>query len=265
MRRFACGAGCSFVLALVLMLAGAPAALAAGGYSGSGNDISWPQCGGQFPSGGSFGIVGVTGGRAFTQNACLAAELQWAGGTGNASVYMNLNYAAGSSASNGASGPYGSGKHCRSGSACYAENYGWNAAKYALAYAGANGVGASTWWLDIETANTWNRSRTLNQAVIQGALDCLLGAGPAGNTCANGEPTDVASVGIYSTPSQWSSITGGWVPHDSAGTVVTANWVAGASAGNPSQLCGSPLYSGGSVWLTQYVANGFDQDYACGA
>src|SRR4051794_41879977 len=66
------------VLGAAVLAAGVGgAAVAVGRY---GNDISWPQCGGAFPTKAGFGIVGVNGGRPFTQNPCLAAE--WRGGAG---------------------------------------------------------------------------------------------------------------------------------------------------------------------------------------
>src|SRR4051794_41774609 len=65
----------ALVGAAVLAVGVGGAAVALGRY---GNDISWPQCGGAFPTKAGFGIVGVNGGRPFTQNPCLAAE--WRGG-----------------------------------------------------------------------------------------------------------------------------------------------------------------------------------------
>src|SRR5438270_3491969 len=99
------------VLGAAVLAAGAgTAAVAVGRY---GNDISWPQCGGAFPAKAGFGIIGVTGGRPFTQNPCLAAEWQWAlAAKGAPAYYMNLSNA-------GAGDPAG---------------YGASAAAYALNY-----------------------------------------------------------------------------------------------------------------------------------
>src|SRR5438105_14700531 len=73
----------------VLVSAAAPGAAAA---TTTGFDISYPQCNGTFPTGGSFGIVGVNGGRVHLVNPCLGtgdgpSELSWAGG--NAGLYAN--------------------------------------------------------------------------------------------------------------------------------------------------------------------------------
>src|SRR6202023_2083659 len=63
---------------------------AAGYTSGSTcYDISYPQCGGTYPTG-AFGIVGVNGGYPFVHyNPCLADEY---GHTTNAALYINTGY-----------------------------------------------------------------------------------------------------------------------------------------------------------------------------
>src|SRR5438105_3220053 len=60
----------------------------------TGYSISWPQCGGAYPTAPfDFGIVGVTNGIAFTHNPCFASEYQWAsGGRFPPAVYWNVNY-----------------------------------------------------------------------------------------------------------------------------------------------------------------------------
>src|SRR5216683_2175263 len=60
-----------------------------------GNDISYPQCGQILPNGQGFGIVGINGGLATTDNPCLSTELLWANqslGTPNqAKVQLYVN------------------------------------------------------------------------------------------------------------------------------------------------------------------------------
>jgi hypothetical protein len=248
------------VIGVIAVLVMAPGTAAAGTYpSGAiGYDVSYPQCGGLPASPGSFAVVGVTGGRAFSQNSCLAGEFAWAAKASTPpTLYTNLNYAVGSTAGNGSSGPYGA--NCKRNTACFAQNYGWNAAHAAYTYASGQGATAAVWWLDIETANSWSSNAALNQATIQGAIACLAGTGPGGASCTGAAPSGI-TVGIYSTPGMWHTITGGWYPG------VVANWVAGASSqAAAASYCGSgtPLYSGGAVWLVQYPVGNYDGDYAC--
>src|SRR4029077_3724708 len=119
----------------------------------TGYDISWPQCGGAFPAPPyAFDVVGVTNGRGLPDNPCLGAEQGW-GQAGLLSLYMNGN-APPADDPHAASGPAGT---CAAGdTGCRAYNYGFNAAIDAFGYAGAQGAHAATWWLDVETANTWD-------------------------------------------------------------------------------------------------------------
>jgi hypothetical protein len=210
--------------AAVLAAGVGTAAVALGRY---GNDISWPQCGGAFPAKAGFGIVGVTGGRPFTQNSCLAAEWQWAlSAKGAPAYYMNLS-------NPGTSDPSG---------------YGASAASYALNYAssatGASSAVSHVWWIDVETANTWAGSQAQNAAVVQGALTYL-------------KQHTNKSVGIYSTGYQWGVITGG--VHLGAPV-----WAAGASsASSAPSMCGTG-FTGKPVKVVQYPAGAYDGDYRCG-
>lgn len=67
-------------------------------YTGQGSDISWPQGAGPYPSGASFGIVGIDHGRPFDPdnqfgpNLYLASQYAWAQGTRRADLYMNTGY-----------------------------------------------------------------------------------------------------------------------------------------------------------------------------
>src|ERR671936_75441 len=101
-------------LAIVALLTMASTASANNGpYSGTGFDISYPQCGASADPAGSFGIIGVTGGRAFTANSCFTTEYDRA--PAQRSIYMNLNAAVGSTADNGSTGPYNSSGICGHG------------------------------------------------------------------------------------------------------------------------------------------------------
>ncbi|MBV8297691.1 MAG: hypothetical protein JO085_12705 [Acidimicrobiia bacterium] len=191
-----------------------------------GNDISWPQCGGAFPTKAGFGIVGVNGGVPFSSNPCLAAEWQWAvANKGAPSYYMNI-------ANPGSSDPAG---------------YGASAAAYALSYAasqtGASSAATHGWWIDVETANSWSSNQAQNAAVIQGALTYL-------------KKNTSRSVGVYSTGYQWGVITGG--VHLGAPV-----WAAGASsASSAPSMCGTG-FTGQPVKVVQYPAGAYDGDYRC--
>lgn len=205
---------------------------------GTGYDISWPQCGGAYPSGDrAIGVVGVNDGRAFTINPCLSDEAGWASST--LSLYINLN------APNDAHAMSGPAGNCASSDlACQSYNYGWNAAVSSMADASQYGIQASTWWLDIETGNTWSSSTEDNAKVIAGAIDSLHAKGN--------------SVAIYSTSYQWGVIAGSYTPK-------VSDWVA--TGGHPSNLsswCGpSHGFTAGPTWMVQYGRGNYDGDYAC--
>ena len=209
--------------AAVLAAAAGTGAFGLGRY---GNDISWPQCGGAFPTKAGFGIIGVNGGVPFSNNPCLAAEWQWAvANKGAPSYYMNI-------ANPGSSDPAG---------------YGASAAAYALSYAasqtGASSAATHGWWIDVETANSWSSNQAQNAAVIQGALTYL-------------KKNTSRSVGVYSTGYQWGVITGG--VHLGA-----AVWAAGASsASSAPSMCGTG-FTGKPVKVVQYPAGAYDGDYRC--
>ncbi len=207
----------------------------------TGFDISFPQCGGALPTPGSFAIVGVNDGRAFTHNPCFSTEAAWAGA--QLSIYMNLN-APPQGDPEGLTGP--AGQCMGNDTGCMAYNYGFNAAMDSFATASGAGAQASVWWLDVETANTWDSNTFNNGRTIQGALDALTQSGVV--------------AGIYSTGYQFGRIAGSYAP-------ATPLWVAtGSTMTTAVEYC-SPLhaFAGGTAWVTQFQEAGvpYDQDYAC--
>jgi hypothetical protein len=202
----------------------------------NGVDVSYPNCKTKI-TGTAFGIVGVTGGLFYQYNDCLAPE---AANFSNLSLYTNTGWNDKSPHIDQNSPiPCGAGD-----SACLAYNYGYNAAKDALSYAGSQGVSSPTWWLDVETANTWNSDVYQNRSSLQGSYDALKDSG-------------VVSVGAYSTTYQWGVITGGWQnnwPNWGATTVRTAKQAA--------SYCKGHQFTGGLTYLIQYSGK-LDQDYAC--
>jgi hypothetical protein len=241
-----------------------PAAEAAGTV---GYDISYPQCNATFPSGGAFGIAGVNDGLPYSANPCLGvgdgpSELAWAGM--NAGLYANTadpGPALSSHWPNGQTSP----KQCNTtgnpGSNtpdCHYD-YGWNAAadsyrdavnayvSLGWAQAGATRTPvANQWWLDVESANSWTSSPSLNVQALQGEADYLSSVG-------------AAQVGFYATAGDWQTITGS--------TTVFAgypSWLPGASSLTDAESrCGGAGFTGGGVALTQFVSGGFDNDYSC--
>lgn len=225
-----------------LLLFASPNAAAAGTYveGGAGYDISWPQCGGPYPGldPGVFGIVGVNGGRPYSFNPCFADEFNWAAGSGlQPTVYINLQY-----------GESGAGPmSCDADDhGCLAYNYGFGAARYAfdVAWDSTGGTAQSVpiWWLDVETMNVWNDDTGLNAQVIQGAIDYL--------------KDQARAPGVYSTPSQWATIAGGFALDGVVG------WVAGGMDGGDYSRC-IPLWSNGYTIMFQYLIGDYDQDVPC--
>jgi hypothetical protein len=247
-----------------------------------GYDLSFPQCGGSpIPATASngaryaFAVVGVSDGKSFTENPCLGSEAATASSAGLlVSFYMNINAPIGSTAWEGNTGPKGT---CATGDdICLSYNYGYNAAQYADSWAisqiGGGGVAGHTWWLDVETANSWFADTGANDQAIQGAIDYLQQQG--------------SGVGVYSIPSMWDYAS--TVGSAADGSVATSalqvwpliagggfqpsvpSWTSGAvSLSGAALLCGSGSFTGGSTWLTQepnyFAPNGanYDEDYAC--
>jgi hypothetical protein len=216
-----------------------------------GYDYSYPQCGVAAPKA-SFGIVGVNGGYPFTYyNTCLAAEYAAAKKTGNAATYINTGYDPSYTAIDGRHTTPSCASQSTTVSGTAAQQSAWavgcSEAQRDLAYAsGQSATAPSAWWLDVETANSWSTSDlSLNRYTIQGIVTTLRAA-------------TAAPIGVYSTSSQWSEITGGYQP------IVDANWVATgqSSLKRAKPFCGATGFTGAKVWLVQYVAT-YDHDYVC--
>ncbi len=248
---------------------GVSPAWAAGPAAGPGHDVSHPQCGGVLPESSTFGIVGLNQGRPFSTNPCLNAQYQWAAGRpAGAAIYVNTGNPAPSSdyywPLSGSSDP----ALCRDSSSTKdpgcAYDYGWHAAKDALATGRKLGQGVlgHTWWLDVETANTWNGDGVSNTALLQGMYDYLRSHG-------------VGKVGLYSTGYQWKRITGGYGA-SSAATYVAAwqphvvpdfplhdapLWIA-SGGGATSGKC-TTSFTGGPTTMVQFVTDGFDTNIVC--
>jgi hypothetical protein len=222
-----------------------------------GYDISYPQCNSAFPANPAFAIVGVNGGRVFSANTCLAAEIAWGGGAA-AELYANTGNPGPALSSfwpNGQTSP----RFCDAANpdtADCAYDYGWNAAQQSFqtaqsAYASL-GISASPaatrWWLDVETANSWRTNTSLNVAALQGEFDYLT-------------TTRVANIGFYSTTSQWNTITGRSKVFSPA-----PSWGAGSPSEKAARsLCATTVtsFTGGRLAMVQYIYQGFDANVRC--
>ena len=103
------------------------------------------------------------------------------------------------------------------------------------------------WWLDVETANTWQTDAPMNVADIRGEIAGLRGEGVR------------TAIGVYSWAAAWQQITGG----SRLGPAVP-DWVAGSSdEASAAASCGTTGFSGSPVVLAQYPDGAFDGDVAC--
>lgn len=242
--------------AAALVLAAAPA-FATTGVNG-GFDISWPQCSSSFPTKPVFGIVGVTDGRPDTTNGCFSAEYTWAAGATEAlsippQLYVNTaNPGPGDATWIGETGPKPCG-HKEPAGCSY--DYGYQAGEEAFAYASESdsSAAAQTWWLDVETANSWMHQSADNIEAIHGVIDGL---------AAN----DANAVGIYTNASSWRTITGGDTSDFSTRPVWFPTGLAWSNTTTPGH-CGQAAVTGGTVTLVQYGTNqngvSYDGDYKC--
>lgn len=263
----------ALLTALLLGATGAVAWAATPAPVGSvGHDASYPQCGAALPPVGVFGIVGVTGGRAFSANPCLAAQYRWAAARpSSAAVYVNTGNPAPTSSyywpRSGSRDP----ALCRDATSTTdpgcAYDYGWHAAADALAVADRAdpSIRRLTWWLDVEIANSWNGDGISDAASLQGSMDLLRSKG-------------IQEVGLYSTAYQWRTITGGYSASNAAGyrkawrasfvpryPLETAPlWTATAGDRGAAQAACATSFTGAPAQLAQFVdGSGLDADLVC--
>lgn len=227
-----------------------------------GFDLSWPQCNDDHPEHIGFAIVGVDGGRVYKPNPCLVEQLEWAGEGGD--LYINTANPGPRQSEYWPSG-VDQPRHCDTDELPGAQTtscayvYGWNAA--ADSYGRARDAYVElgwldddndrlssdiTWWLDVETANSWMRNRELNVASLHGAVDYL-------------ESVGAEDIGFYSTPLLWWRITAGtddFADH--------AAWHAGGHTQEEAvERCGHDAFTGGSLRFVQWIEDGIDRNLRC--
>ncbi len=115
--------------------------------------------------------------------------------------------------------------------------------------------GSYPWWLDVETANTWqsgSQGQAMNVADLQGMVYALQ---------QSAVPT--SAIGVYSTSSQWDDITGG-TSQSSGSLYGLADWIPGARTLSQAESnCALGSFTGGRVALTQWSGHTGDSDYSC--
>lgn len=267
-RRRAALLACTLALALAAGAGAAPAGASPAGVSPAGvlpagagapllgNDVSWPQCPvaqGGFalpmpPTTAQLVVIGLTKGRPFTQNPCLATQLLWA--TRNKvpiQTYTMAGYPTSAQlARYGSQGPWQS-----TGTTGRLLNTGFSEALYAVQTLARSGTRVGTVWIDVETLNQqpWPTgsaaARQRNRLLLTGLMRGLDTAG--------------ISYGIYTNASAWTAITGRW-------------WLPGipawVSAGESTQAsagakCSAPSPSGGPARLAQWWDATRDYDVSC--
>jgi hypothetical protein len=236
-----------------------------GGTAGTGFDVSYPQCSTSLPAPVAFAIVGVNDGIVYSSNPCLSAQYGWAtsatsgstSGEPHVSFYANTADPGAAASTHWPSAQI-SPRDCKdaitaanpNGSPACDYDYGWYAAQDSFSRASSiAGQTAATapWWLDVESANSWNDGAANNRADLQGALDYLV-------TSAH-----VPLAGLYTNSSTWSTYFGA----DNSSFTSVPSWVPGASTQSGAVQNCAVTVTGGSAYLAQYSASGLDADYDC--
>ena len=139
----------------------------------SGYDVSYPQCKDKLPNKFvGFVIVGLNGGKPFSENNCFAKQWKWALTYDAVAVYINT-------ADPGKESPV---------------RYGKKIANDTLERLSKYEIKAGTpIWLDVETYNTWTSPDRAVQALTEIAITLTSAGYP---------------VGIYAPPAHWFEITG---------------------------------------------------------
>jgi hypothetical protein len=221
-----------------------------------GHDISWPQCargdGGYGlplpPESTDFVVVGLTHGRAFTENPCLAEQVDWL----REHEKPGHAYAMGTFPTpaqlrdHGHHGPFdGSTWRGR------LRNTGFAAAKVAVASLESVHWRPPMVWIDVEAqprqpwpTGTEDRRRD-NRAVLEGLRRGLEDHG--------------FDVGFYSYRAGWQAIVGDWQLPDVPVWATAGRQDASAALGR----CSTPSFSRGPVFLAQWWDNRRDYNLTC--
>jgi hypothetical protein len=222
-----------------------------------GGDISWPQCpkGMGIPERRTLGlpmplpeaeyvVVGLTNGPGFTQNPCLASQVDWI----RQRHLLAAAYAVVSQPDpaavkeHGDRGPFDAATDLGA-----LANTGYQQALANVATMRAAGLASPIVWMDVEHVPDfeWSSDLEANAAVVQGAARGYADAG--------------YGVGIYSTPSLWADVVG-----DLA--LELPEWRAAGETSQDEALerCGDDWQiQGGPAVLGQWVEGRRDLDVTC--
>ncbi|WFR66526.1 hypothetical protein P9139_17370 [Curtobacterium flaccumfaciens] len=246
--------------------------------SGFGADVSWPQGGSpaSYPTGQAFGIVGVNNGLATTTNPYLARQLTWAkasaGGTSQPKVQLLREH--------GQPGPVLRGqplgvsslladeqrrprredgeqplRHvCRRDSGAHLHavlvDVRVEPRLRGRAEPRRGLPGSYRWWLDAETDGSWQKTTALNRATLEGMTAYFTKLG--------------AQVGVYSSPSEWSTLFGAVPSSSTLYKLPTWRAIGPATAATAQAACAAaPFVAGGRTTIVQYVTGKSDSDVSC--
>lgn len=241
--------------AAALLVAAAPLATAAPAAAATaplaGQDVSWPQCpaghgGYSLPmpaAGAAFVIVGLTGGRGFTTNPCVASQAAWAKARGvRTAAYLVPTYPTRAQFRRwGATGP----AHPTSLEA-RAYNVGWAEAADAIRALRVSGLRAKAIWIDVEAnrKRPWSSDTGANTAVVRGAAAAIRRAG--------------LQPGLYTNASSWTTYTDG-------ARLGLPEWrtVGPRPRAQAVAACGAASLNGGRVLLVQHWTSTADHDVLC--
>jgi hypothetical protein len=230
----------------------------------TGHDVSYPQCGRQLPDAADIAVIGVNAGTGTSTNPCLAQQLAWGdrvtadGAMSRADVYVNTAnpghlgvwWPTSDLTRTGSPVANPAGRCAGAEDAACAYIYGYSVGADDVSTRGVSAAAARTWWLDVETVNSWSWDRRSNLAAVEGMAAAIHAAG--------------GDVGVYSTPRQWKLIVGDATP--SVALAGAPSWIAGATsrAGALANCSAGSLTLAGRVRMVQWVQHGVDHDIACG-
>jgi hypothetical protein len=217
----------------------------------TGQDVSWPQCppgrGGYGlpmpPRDAAFVVIGLTAGRGFTANPCVASQAAWAKlHRVPSSAYLVPTYPTRAEMRRwGAHGPQ---SPTRLRQRVY--NVGWAEARAALAVLARSGLRARSVWIDVEASRTrpWSADTDANTVLVRGVAAAVRRAGYL--------------PGLYTNSSSWTGFMDG-------AALALPEWrtVGPRTRSTALAACTARPLNGGRVLMVQYWTSTVDRDVVC--